>query len=685
MTAKRNEVKRLEAKKSESKKWTSKMFDLTPVALQYLYGGSTKVQREGEVVEPVDHQHDIEGIVVTESKNEVKPVYPFALYNDLKQAQDAKSQEESPPPPKAKGRQRPRRGVISKNPQEYETFTSKGSDQPEQDLEADEMFRYGTPDPSIPPSYVPCGGCGAHLHCQDSKFPGFVPSEIFSRHHKRDKRLRKIKCQRCNIMAEYNIALKMTISPEDYPKAIGHLKDERKAIILLIVDLVDFPGSVWPNIMDLIGSDKRVILVGNKVDLLPQDCDGYLENIQDSMVRTFLAKCNDSLDRKPILLDSVLVSARTGYNVEQMITLVIKHWREKHEHVGGDVYLVGTTNVGKSSLFNLLLDSDLCKVKALSRIDKATTSPVPGTTLNLLKFPIMRPNPAKLSMRYSRLKNDTRVIKRIENERIANLRKFKSATFATPYHPVGCTFWYKGDQQSFASSVFTMNTRQRLQKSPSPNLSGFDPNENDYKHGKWCFDTPGTVCEDQVLNLLTQEEIMSTLPQLPIMPRAFSLHVGQSLFIGGLARLDVLRGPKDNRWADERLLMAVFASDNLPINIVLTEAADEFYAKALQDGLLHVPSNKNRQRLQDFPKLEGQELEIDGISDSECSCDVVFSSVGWISMATRVTLTYEVKAWTPGGKGVFLRDPPFLPFALNLRGNKIKGTPAFGKSKLYIP
>ncbi len=25
---------------------------------------------------------------------------------------------------------------------------------------------YGTPDPNILPSHVPCGGCGAHLHCQ---------------------------------------------------------------------------------------------------------------------------------------------------------------------------------------------------------------------------------------------------------------------------------------------------------------------------------------------------------------------------------------------------------------------------------------------------------------------------------------------------------------------------------------
>ena len=63
----------------------------------------------------------------------------------------------------------------------------------------------------------------------------------------------------------------------------------------------------------------------------------------------------------------------------------------RQAHVGGDVYLIGTTNVGKSSIFNLLLESDLCFVKAVDKVEKALTSPVPGTTLNLLKFPIMRP------------------------------------------------------------------------------------------------------------------------------------------------------------------------------------------------------------------------------------------------------------------------------------------------------
>lgn len=40
----------------------------------------------------------------------------------------------------------------------------------EEEEESDEVEYpnafYGSPDPNILPSKIPCGGCGAHLHCQ---------------------------------------------------------------------------------------------------------------------------------------------------------------------------------------------------------------------------------------------------------------------------------------------------------------------------------------------------------------------------------------------------------------------------------------------------------------------------------------------------------------------------------------
>jgi predicted GTPase len=79
--------------------------------------------------------------------------------------------------------------------------------------------------------------------------------------------------------------------------------------------------------------------------------------------------------------------------------------------------------VGKSSLFNLLLESDLCKVRALDLVQKAITSPVPGTTLNLLKFPVSRPEPHFIADRAVRLRAANMAYSRLEAERIVKLRQ----------------------------------------------------------------------------------------------------------------------------------------------------------------------------------------------------------------------------------------------------------------------
>ena len=51
-----------------------------------------------------------------------------------------------------------------------------------------------------------------------------------------------------------------------------------------------------------------------------------------------------------------LISAKTGYNLEKIISNFFKIWNDE-----GDVYLLGMANAGKSVLFNQLLGSDFCR------------------------------------------------------------------------------------------------------------------------------------------------------------------------------------------------------------------------------------------------------------------------------------------------------------------------------------
>lgn len=47
------------------------------------------------------------------------------------------------------------------------------------DSESDTHSQFGTPDPTVPVSKIPCYGCGSLLHCADSTLPGYIPSELF--------------------------------------------------------------------------------------------------------------------------------------------------------------------------------------------------------------------------------------------------------------------------------------------------------------------------------------------------------------------------------------------------------------------------------------------------------------------------------------------------------------------------
>lgn len=257
---------------------------------------------------------------------------------------------------------------ISKNwMSDYECYE-------ERNLEEENSFpswtsEYGTPDPSIDVSSVPCGGCGAFLHCQNSSIPGYLPSELFC--HCGPEDLRTMVCQRCHFIQKYNTALSVQVDPVEYPKLLYPLKKKR-ALIILMVDLTDFPCSIWPNIMECIGTNKPVVVVGNKLDLLPGDFPGWVSHVQNTLAQSIPKEIN--------VKHVTVVSAKTGFGIEELINKLHSLWQTK-----GDVYLIGCTNVGKSTMFNSLLQSDYCKIKAVDLVQRATTSPWPGTTLNLLK------------------------------------------------------------------------------------------------------------------------------------------------------------------------------------------------------------------------------------------------------------------------------------------------------------
>lgn len=257
----------------------------------------------------------------------------------------------------------------------------------------------GHPDPTVPPSGLNCSGCGAELHCQDPGVPGYLPSEKFlSAAAQADGGLARTVCQRCWLLVHHRRALRLQVSREQYLELVSAaLRQPEHALVLYMVDLLDLPDAFLPDLPALVGP-KQLIVLGNKVDLLPQDAPGYLQRLRERLwedcARAGLPRSpghrrplhpggggpadgeensNLSAGSRTILRDVRLISAKTGYGVEELISALQRSWRYR-----GNVYLVGATNAGKSTLFNTLLESDYCIAKGPEAIDRATISSWPG-------------------------------------------------------------------------------------------------------------------------------------------------------------------------------------------------------------------------------------------------------------------------------------------------------------------
>lgn len=72
-----------------------------------------------------------------------------------------------------------------------------------------------------------------------------------------------------------------------YIDIISTIKN-KYALAILIIDLLDFPSSIWNGIQELLGNKRPIFVVGNKVDLLPKDSHGYLENIKKCLTQAVI-------------------------------------------------------------------------------------------------------------------------------------------------------------------------------------------------------------------------------------------------------------------------------------------------------------------------------------------------------------------------------------------------------------
>ena len=206
-----------------------------------------------------------------------------------------------------------------------------------------------------------CIGCGAPIQTKYKDRLGYTPQSALEK----GMETGELYCQRCFRLRHYNEITDVQLTDDDFLRLLHEVGDSN-ALVVNVVDIFDFNGSVIRGLPRFVAGND-VLLVGNKKDILPK-------SVKTSKVAQWLTERAHEEGLRPV--DVVLTSAQNKQAIKELIEK-IEQYRK-----GRDVYVVGVTNVGKSTLINAIIQEITGDKEVI------TTSRFPGTTLDKIEIPL---------------------------------------------------------------------------------------------------------------------------------------------------------------------------------------------------------------------------------------------------------------------------------------------------------
>lgn len=191
-----------------------------------------------------------------------------------------------------------------------------------------------------------CLGCGALFQSDYINKEGYVRKELYD--------ISSI-CERCFRIRNYN---EYQVIEKDNKKFIDILKQisNTNDLVILVVDLLNINKDL-SEIIQYLKND--ILVVYTKRDLLPL-------KIADEKLLSY--------DIGFKVIDNVIVSSNKNYNLDLLLEKINKYKKSQN------VYVVGFSNVGKSTLINKLIYNYSSKDSFI------TTSMLPSTTIDMIKI-----------------------------------------------------------------------------------------------------------------------------------------------------------------------------------------------------------------------------------------------------------------------------------------------------------
>ena len=194
-----------------------------------------------------------------------------------------------------------------------------------------------------------CYGCGVALQTDFPDVSGYVPADEYETKRQHRQLNGMMLCSRCSDLSHGRMVNAVAgqggaklsaglITPSELREQLTRIRDE-KVLVVKVVDVTDFHGSFLNRVRDVVGANP-ILLVLTKVDLLPRGTD--LDALREWAANEVTVK------RRLTLAGVVCVSSRRGVGMREAVGAMFA------ERKGRDVYVLGSANVGKSTLFNAL-------------------------------------------------------------------------------------------------------------------------------------------------------------------------------------------------------------------------------------------------------------------------------------------------------------------------------------------
>ena len=209
-----------------------------------------------------------------------------------------------------------------------------------------------------------CYHCGAVLQSRKKAEPGFIEKALLEEEGSEN---RVLYCHNCYQKMK---AINTGMLEMDTDEEILTILDDAvatDAVIIWVVDLFSFNGTLNPDVVKKV-KKLKVIAIGTKFDLFPR-------RVSLEKMESFINDRFQEAGIKPVA--TVVVGNTEKIPVEELLQKL------SSVRKGHDVYMIGSTTSGKTSLINKMLKSYTNKTKRT-----ITREEYPRTSVKVLDIPL---------------------------------------------------------------------------------------------------------------------------------------------------------------------------------------------------------------------------------------------------------------------------------------------------------